>query len=100
MLGPLWAHLEKLGAKDPILLAIPGNHDLARPDSKKPKAALRVLLKEDSFGEISEEFWDDPDCKYREIISTAFANYQGWATKNSRSKGASVTLGGLPFASG
>lgn len=96
VLGPLWAHLAKLGTKDPVLLTVPGNHDLARPESKKPKAALRLMLQKNGFGEIAEEFWSDPSCEYREIVSAAFANYQTWSKKNVRNKGVTITPGELP----
>src|SRR5712691_9312713 len=38
----LWAHLESLGSK-PVLLAVPGNHDLKRPATLS--AATRMLIK-------------------------------------------------------
>lgn len=96
VLGPLWAHFAKLGTKDPVLLTVPGNHDLARPESKKPKAALRLMLQKNGFRDIAEEFWSDPSCEYREIISAAFANYQTWSKKNVRNKGVTITPGELP----
>src|SRR4051812_1845924 len=42
VLGPLWDYLGTLGTKDPVLLTVPGNHDLARPALEKPKPALRL----------------------------------------------------------
>ena len=96
VLGPLWAHLAKIGTKDPVLLTVPGNHDLARPESEKPKPALRLLLEKGEFGRIAEEFWSDPSCEYREIVSAAFANYQVWSAKNNRTKGVTLTPGRLP----
>ena len=96
VLGPLWAHLAKLGSIQPALLAVPGNHDLVRPDSKKPKAALRLMLQKNGFAEIAEEFWSDPNCEYREIIAASFANYQKWAQKNILNKGLKITQGILP----
>jgi 3',5'-cyclic AMP phosphodiesterase CpdA len=44
VLGPLWQHLDKLGSGKAQLLAVPGNHDLTRPDAKKPAPALKWLL--------------------------------------------------------
>jgi hypothetical protein len=96
VLGPLWGHFATLGMKDPVLLTVPGNHDLVRPDAQKPKAALRLLLQENGFGEIAEEFWRDPSCEYREVVSGAFANYQTWAKKNARNKGLTIAPGELP----
>jgi len=96
VLGPLWAHLGELGSKDPALLAVPGNHDLARPELEKQKAALRLMLQKNAFGQIADEFWCDPSCEYREIVSAAFANYQAWSEKNSRNKGVTLCPGTLP----
>jgi predicted MPP superfamily phosphohydrolase len=77
VLAPLWERMKELGS-EPRLLAVPGNHDLQRPDSKKPSAALRQLLKAGGFHEIAEEFFDDPDGEYREVIKKAFASYAEW----------------------
>jgi predicted phosphodiesterase len=96
VLGPLWVHLAKLGSKTPVLLAVPGNHDLVRPEPEKPKAALRLILQKNAFGEIAEEFWSDPSCEYREIVSVAFANYQAWSKKNIRNNGVTLNPGILP----
>src|SRR5689334_11472420 len=35
VLGPLWEKFRELGSKDVALLAVPGNHDLQRPELKK-----------------------------------------------------------------
>jgi hypothetical protein len=77
VLGPLWAWMKTLGS-EPHLLAVPGNHDLIRPDSKKPSAALRQLLRRDGFAEIADEFFEDPFGEYRGIVTTAFAEYAAW----------------------
>jgi hypothetical protein len=95
-LGPLWEHFNTLGQKAPVMLAVPGNHDLVRPDYKKPKAALRFMLQRKGFSEIAEEFWTDPNCEYRQIIASSFANYESWARKNARLAGVELTAGILP----
>lgn len=95
VLGPLWAHLAQLGTKDAVLLAVPGNHDLVRPDSKKPKPAVRLLLQRNGFAEVAEEFWTDSTSDYRAIVSAAFKNYQAWFGKNNRMKGVTLTPGSL-----
>jgi hypothetical protein len=77
VLAPLWEQMKQLGSV-PQLLAVPGNHDLVRPDSKKPTAALRQLLRKDGFQEISDDFFSDPAGEYRQIIDHAFANYAEW----------------------
>ena len=82
VLSPLMKHLKALGSKDVVLLAVPGNHDLKRPVSPRgnPPAAVRLLVRSEDFYEIEKKdhFWDDPASEYREVIQTAFANYQDW----------------------
>lgn len=94
--GPLWTHLEKLGSGSATLLPVPGNHDLARPNTEKPKAALRILLKEGEFHDIADEFWSDSECEYRELISEAFQNYSNWFCGQSRTRTHKFRQGVLP----
>ncbi|MCI0723806.1 MAG: metallophosphoesterase [Acidobacteria bacterium] len=96
VLGPLWERLAALGSNDTILLTVPGNHDLSRPDAKKPTAALRQLLRKGGFDEIAEEFWAEPNCEYREIIAKAFQNYQSWSGKALYQNGVALESGVLP----
>ena len=93
---PLWEHLESIGSGKAILLTVPGNHDLSRPDSKKPSAALRQLLRKDGFGEVADEFWSDPDSEYRGIITNAFKNYGEWTRSSSQRNGVTISDGILP----
>ena len=96
VLTPLWDHFAKIGSNKPNLLAVPGNHDLVRPDQTKPKAALRALLKSDAFAEFEDDFWSDRYCEYREIVSAAFANFQKWSEKNARIDNIIFRQGELP----
>ncbi len=58
-LGQLWDCLRSLGAK-PSLLAVPGNHDLTRPDPKDP--CVTVLKNNWSIlADVRNEFWKDPE---------------------------------------
>ena len=77
-LEKLWKHFDKLGSS-PILLAVPGNHDLVRPDLKSP--AMRLLAKWHQNSEIHEEFWEDTESDYRKVIDTACINYTAWWEK-------------------
>jgi hypothetical protein len=79
VLVPLWSHLNTLGSQ-PVLLAVPGNHDLVRPDveKRKPSPAERFLIDPAKFSEVAEELWTDPSSEYRELIVKAFANYVSW----------------------
>jgi hypothetical protein len=77
VLAPLWARMKELGS-EPYLLAVPGNHDLVRPDVKKPTAALQLLLLPNGFPLIADRLFEEPLGEYREVINQAFANYTEW----------------------
>lgn len=79
-LDPLWRRLEELGSGDAVLLAVPGNHDLYRPNPYEDNAAIDVLLEKDGFHRIEEKFWDRPTGPYRRVIGDAFAAYSQWWT--------------------
>jgi predicted MPP superfamily phosphohydrolase len=75
MLDGLWEHLRKLGS-DPVLVGVPGNHDLVRPKAADPVvAALRT-----GWGDmhVQREFWTKPKSAYRKAIQKAFKNYTTW----------------------
>src|SRR5436190_5560232 len=75
-LNELWIRLLKFGAQ-PSLVAVPGNHDLVRPDAKD----LAVKLLKNSWGtdpDVCNEFWSNPNSDYRKRITAAFENYATW----------------------
>ncbi len=74
-LGQLWDHFKALGS-NPSLLAVPGNHDLVRPDPRRPETL--VLARWATYPEVQVEFWRDPSSPYRKLIDQAFANYSTW----------------------
>ncbi len=74
-LAQLWAHLKSLGST-PTLLAVPGNHDLTRPDPRRPESL--VLARWANFPEVQVEFWRDKTSPYRQLVDQAFANYAAW----------------------
>lgn len=94
--GPLWERLTSLGSKDAVLLTVPGNHDLERPDTKKPSAAVRQLLRRDGFSEIADEFWSDPTCEYRKVINESFINYSAWSNDQTKRRQTTIQPGILP----
>src|SRR5690625_2077597 len=96
VIAPLRSYLTELGGITPILLTVPGNHDLNRPNNKQPKAALRLMLQENGFKSIAEEFWTDPDSEYREIVIDAFQNYDSWSCKNNEMENVELIKGLLP----
>jgi ABC-type branched-subunit amino acid transport system substrate-binding protein len=75
LLEQLWANFQKLGSS-PKLLAIPGNHDLVRPNKKKPAVILLQRWSEEP--EVRREFWKNPESEYRKVMDNAFANYMAW----------------------
>ncbi|MCP4699033.1 MAG: hypothetical protein GY862_19595 [Gammaproteobacteria bacterium] len=72
-LDQLWDLFKILGSM-PMLLAVPGNHDLVRPDKKNPAAKLLHMWDED----IQTEFWEDGESPYRQVVTHAFKNYTQW----------------------
>ena len=76
-LKELWRHFNKLSS-NPYLVAIPGNHDLLRPDHTK--AAVRVMKSYFKDREFQDDFWNGIGSKgeYYELISQCFENYIKW----------------------
>jgi hypothetical protein len=74
-LGQLWAVLRSLGS-DPVLLTVPGNHDLRRPAAEHPP--VRVLARWRQEPAVQEEFWTKPSCAYRQLIDQSFGSYMDW----------------------
>lgn len=60
VLDKLFHHLKKLGST-PILITIPGNHDIQRPAPEKP--AVRFLSESDE--KAINSFWEQPNSPYR-----------------------------------
>ncbi|HNI58888.1 MAG TPA: AAA-like domain-containing protein [Pseudomonadota bacterium] len=75
----LLGRLRELGS-EAVLFAVPGNHDLVRPDGSDMAAV--VFDAWEKHPKVQEAFWD-PDAKnyaqYHKPISTAFANYRSFA---------------------
>lgn len=78
-LDQLLARLRELGS-DPVLLAVPGNHDLTRPDGSDWAAV--VFDAWDKTPKVRDAFWDKEaknHAQYHKPISTVFANYRAFA---------------------
>lgn len=95
VLNPLWERLRELGSGDAVLLAVPGNHDLYRPNPQEDNPAIDALLDKDGFHRIAAKFWDQPAGSYRRVIHDAFAAYVQWWEKDPR-RPAGVKTGILP----
>lgn len=97
LLSRLYIELQRLGSGDAVLLAVPGNHDLARPDTKtKIPSNLRQLLRPGGLDEIADEFWAASDTEYHQVIGKALAEYSAWWDKTPWRKGTLIQLGRLP----
>src|SRR6185369_11727288 len=77
VLDPLWEKLRELGLGSAVLLAVPGNHDLYRPNPNEDNAAIDAFLKKDGFQDIAAKFWDRPAGPYRGVINEASASAGG-----------------------
>lgn len=75
-LGRLWERLRALGSK-PVLLPVPGNHDLERP-AAGDSTLLTLTALWDKEEEVQKRFWGDPSSDTRQLVEKAFANYAGW----------------------
>jgi predicted MPP superfamily phosphohydrolase len=74
-LEKLMNRLRDLG-RDPILLAVPGNHDLLRPSAMASQA--RALRDWGNDQELRDHFWKVPESEYRTFIDGLFASYTEW----------------------
>jgi predicted MPP superfamily phosphohydrolase len=83
-LGRLWKHLEALGSR-PVLVAVPGNHDLVRPTRPLP-AAVRALRNWHGDQDLQRDFWGNATGEYRQVIDTAFAAYSAWWQQHPRTQ--------------
>jgi len=82
VLERLWEKLKELQEAPIILLAVPGNHDLVRPDPTEDNSAVDRLLEDSGFKTIAKKFWDNPSGSYGQVIIKAFGAYNEW-WKNS-----------------
>lgn len=96
VLDRLWKRLEELGSGDAVLLAVPGNHDLFRPNPNEDNPALDLLLDVDGFDKISGKFWENSAGAYRRVINEAFAAYTEWWKTAPHRPGVGIVEGTLP----
>src|SRR5262249_34135274 len=69
LLDKLLDELHALGAR-PQVLAVPGNHDLERPE----KVLAAELMKWDK--DVRDSFFEKKKSTYRDMVKKAFQNYQ------------------------
>jgi hypothetical protein len=77
LLKEMWLHFKKLGS-EPLFIAIPGNHDLTRPD--QTKAVVKVLKNYQNDKELQDNFWAGISQKNENytLIYECFKNFVEW----------------------
>ena len=94
LLLKLWTNFKEWGFT-PAIFAIPGNHDLARPQNKDDPALVTLLRSWDA-PEVQKPFWGKTDSPQRQVITNAFQAYTNWWENTPILKPASFTKGLLP----
>ncbi len=84
VLNPLWEKFHMLDWS-PMLVAVPGNHDLQRPTEKAQKTNAKALLEQWGSKTTQRQFWDDDHHSYRELITEVFGPYRDWWKARRRS---------------
>lgn len=69
------------GDVKPVLLAVPGNHDLRRATG--PAAAYEAIRRFHASRAVRDEVWDDVDSPARRLIDRALAPFEGWWRKRA-----------------
>src|SRR6185369_8244077 len=93
-LDELSKHIQKLGGVEPCLLAVPGNHDLARPRDPSP-SAVRALRRWHEDPGVREEFWNDPESPARRLVDRALDPFERWSKRQKLSRCAKNFRSGL-----
>ncbi len=76
VLQGVWKELDQLG-HNPVLIAVPGNHDLQRP-TKKSRSDLFALRQWHSNKDLQIEFWKTEKNSCRKMVVEAFKPYSTW----------------------
>ena len=78
----LLGELERRAGRCPVLLAVPGNHDVSRPTDPVQHSRLQVLRRHDGDGpearSLREQLWERRDAR---LIEPLFAGYAPWAQR-------------------
>jgi tetratricopeptide (TPR) repeat protein len=90
----LWDHLAKLGSH-PILIGVPGNHDLRRPDPLSPLAWQSQGWHDRKAEPVRREFWNDPNSQYRAALEEVFSNYRDWFKPETLPVARANVVGGI-----
>jgi hypothetical protein len=81
-LADLQKHLRTLGSREPLTLAVPGNHDLRRPSNPADPISMvfstLTTLPDVQATKVWNEIVDDPNSTYRKSIEGMFTAYSDW----------------------
>lgn len=96
-LDSIWGHLGRLGSH-PLLVAVPGNHDLVRPDPKR--AVVKVMRQWHEDRDLRDQLLTKRGGEVYRMIEKAFAPFttwqRAWAIAHPPPAGAIVEHGALP----
>jgi predicted MPP superfamily phosphohydrolase len=93
VLTQLWEQFKRLEC-DPVLLAVPGNHDLQWPDAKI--GTVRAMRSWHTDRDLRDLFWADGANEYRGLIQNVFRCYTEWSDRRARPASVSWQRGILP----
>ncbi|MHA7629804.1 metallophosphoesterase [Corallococcus sp. M7] len=92
-LSKLWKTFRELGS-NPVLLPVPGNHDLFRPSTTAPESiALKQWHKNAS---MRREFWSKRDSALRTFTRSNFSAYTDWLNNHPFPRPSQMKHGALP----
>ncbi|MBI3273169.1 MAG: SUMF1/EgtB/PvdO family nonheme iron enzyme [Planctomycetes bacterium] len=76
-LDKLWKRFAELRCDPlPLLLAVPGNHDLVWPDANDDAVVLLTNLWHNRS--VQSKFWNEPKCAARAMLDKAFSPFVQW----------------------
>ncbi|MCP4545099.1 MAG: hypothetical protein GY835_01380 [bacterium] len=93
ILKEIWQSLSTLRST-PILLPVPGNHDLKRPTHLS--AGHQILKIWDEKTDLHDDFFKNEKDEYRKQVSTLFTQYSQWLRHTPLVNHDSFTHGALP----
>lgn len=93
VLDDWWAFFRSELKCDPVLVTIPGNHDLVWQDSAD--TGVQQLLQYCDDESIRDEFWS-PSGALRSTVEQAFESYSQWELKHTLPRPHTVSQGLLP----
>jgi small GTP-binding protein len=76
-LESFWVYLRSLGS-DPVLLAVPGNHDLHRDSLSSMHRNMLEARRWHESSVVRSDFWSRRDNTLRQAVHQAFAPFSSW----------------------